>query len=307
MLDLGWHWPLIPSILRLAFEHAIGLRWLAQLPPEAAASDGGWAEVLFSGGWFGLLVLAGLFGLSLFGLYLVIDQGLALRRRELMPAELSEQLRQLLGQGRLKEADQLCRRAPCALTHVVLGGLAEVDYGWLSVEKGLEETTAEQSAALYRRIEYLQLIGNIAPMLGLLGTVGGMIMAFRQVAVSQGAAGAPELAAGIYSALVTTVGGLLIAIPALGAFAVLRNRVDQLVAELAYVTQHVYAPLRRRLPQASGPAAAASAGVTEGSGLSGAVQSSAPRPAPTRPAKGSTSGGVPPAADGSGAGRETAR
>ncbi len=299
MLDLGLFWPLMPPAVPLTSDFLIDIVWFAQLPPEPA-SDGGWSEVLFSGGWFGLLVLAGLFGLSLFGLYLVIDQGLALRRRELMPADLSEQLRQLLAQGRLKEAEQLCRGAPCALTHVVLGGLAEVEYGWQSVEKGLEETTAEQSAALYRRIEYLQLIGNIAPMLGLLGTVGGMIMAFRQVAVSQGAAGAPELAAGIYSALVTTVGGLLIAIPALGAFAVLRNRVDQLVAELAYVTQHVYAPLRRRLPLASGPSGGAG-------GASGAVQTAAPRGAPPRSAKGSSTGGAPPAADGSGSGREAAR
>jgi biopolymer transport protein ExbB len=296
MADLGLFRPLMPSASPLANVPAIDIGWFAQVASEAA-SVGGWSEVLFSGGWFGLLVLAGLFGLSLFGLYLVIDQGLALRRRELMPAELSDQLRQLLGQGRLKEADQLCRGSPCALTHVVLGGLAEVEYGWSSVEKGLEETTAEQSAVLYRRIEYLQLIGNIAPMLGLLGTVGGMIMAFRQVAVSQGAAGAPELAAGIYSALVTTVGGLLIAIPALGAFAVLRNRVDQLVAELAYVTQHVYAPLRRRLPLASGAAG----------GTSSAGQPPVTAGASQRPAKGSSSGGLPPAADGAGAGREPAR
>jgi biopolymer transport protein ExbB len=84
-------------------------------------------------------------------------------------------------------------------------------------------------------------------MLGLLGTVAGMIIAFRQVAVSQGSAGAGDLASGIYSALVTTVAGLLIAIPALGALAIFRNRIDQLMAESAYVAQQVIAPLRRRL------------------------------------------------------------
>jgi biopolymer transport protein ExbB/TolQ len=63
------------------------------------------------------------------------------------------------------------------------------------------------------------------PFLGLLGTVSGMILAFREVAVSSGSAGAGQLAGGIYSALVTTVAGLLIEIPALGAFAVLRNTV----------------------------------------------------------------------------------
>ncbi len=67
-----------------------------------------------------------------------------------------------------------------------------------------------------RRIEYLSVIGNIAPMVGLLGTVTGMIFAFQQVATTRGAAGAGDLAEGIYQALVTTVGGLVVAIPALG-------------------------------------------------------------------------------------------
>jgi biopolymer transport protein ExbB len=87
-------------------------------------------------------------------------------------------------------------------------------------------------------------------MLGLLGTVAGMIVAFREVALSQGTAGAGQLASGIYSALVTTVAGLLIAIPALGAFAIFRNKIDELVSEMAYSAQHVFGPIRRRLPGA---------------------------------------------------------
>jgi biopolymer transport protein ExbB len=98
------------------------------------------------------------------------------------------------------------------------------------------------------------VIGSLAPMLGLLGTVTGMLMAFQEVATSQGKAGAADLAEGIYQALVTTVVGLIIAIPALGAFAVFRNRVDGLVAEAAYMVQHAFGPLKRR---GSAPAVAA--------------------------------------------------
>ncbi len=94
-------------------------------------------------------------------------------------------------------------------------------------------------------------------MCGLLGTVTGMIFAFQQVAVSQGTAGASQLAAGIYSALVTTVCGLVVAIPSLGAFAIFRNRIDQLIAETAYMAQHVFSPVRRRasrvVPRPAGP------------------------------------------------------
>ena len=132
------------------------------------------------------------------------------------------------------------------LSFVLLHGLAEVEGGWAAVEKALEDATAEQSARLFRKIEYLSVIGNLAPMVGLLGTVTGMIFAFQQVATTQGSAGAGELAEGIYQALITTVGGLVVAVPSLGAFAIFRNRVDQLVAEAAYAAQHVFAPLKRR-------------------------------------------------------------
>jgi biopolymer transport protein ExbB len=83
-------------------------------------------------------------------------------------------------------------------------------------------------------------------MVGLLGTVTGMLLAFKQVADTEGHAGAAQLADGIYQALVTTVVGLIIAIPSLGAFALLRSRVDQLVAEAAYAALHALAPLKQR-------------------------------------------------------------
>jgi biopolymer transport protein ExbB len=132
------------------------------------------------------------------------------------------------------------------LAYVLLQGFGESHSGWPAIEKALEDALADQAARLLRKIEYLSVIGNIAPMIGLLGTVTGMIFAFQKVATTQGAAGAGELAEGIYQALVTTVGGLLVAIPSLAAFAVLRNRVDQLVAEAAGVVHRVCRPLRRR-------------------------------------------------------------
>ncbi|GIW98071.1 MAG: TolQ-type transporter [Pirellulaceae bacterium] len=210
---------------------------------------GGFWDIILSGGWFGTTVLIVLVVLSMVAVYLIVEQMLVLRRNEVMPAGLAEEVRQLLAAGRLKEADAACRRRPSPLSFVLLSGIAELDFGWQAMEKAMEDAVAEQAAKLFRRIEYLSVIGNLAPMCGLLGTVTGMILAFQQVAVNQGMAGAADLAEGIYSALVTTVAGLIVAIPALGAFAVLRNRVDQRIAETAYLAQHVFAPLRRRAVQ----------------------------------------------------------
>ena len=215
---------------------------------SSQAADDTFFEILFSGGPLGVGIMIALILMSILAMYLVIDQWLTLRRKDLMPNELNENVRQLLSQGKLKDADQACRSQPCPLSYVLASGIAEIEYGWPAVEKSLEDALAEQAARMYRKLEYLSVIGNLAPMLGLLGTVAGMILAFREVALSQGTAGAGQLASGIYSALITTVAGLLIAIPSLGAFAVFRNRIDEITSEMATAAQQAFGPIRRRLP-----------------------------------------------------------
>lgn len=224
---------------------------MAEGPEDGAETTGGFWSVVLSGGVFGTIILVVLVVLSMIAVYLIVEQVVTLRRQEVMPKGMGEQVRQLLSQGKLQDAGELCRKKPSPLSFVLLSGLSEIDFGWQSMEKAMEDAVSEQAAKLYRKIEYLSVIGNLAPMCGLLGTVTGMIFAFQQVAVSQGTAGAADLAEGIYSALVTTVAGLVVAIPALGAFAVLRNRIDQLIAETAYMAQHVFSPVRRRASQVS--------------------------------------------------------
>ena len=220
----------------------------APTPTESPADESpkGFMQIVFSGGWAGFLIILLLLGLSLTAAYLVFEQLMTLRRSDIIPAGLGERFRELLAAGKVTEAEALCREQPSLLSFVLLNGLSEIEGGWTAVEKALEDATAEQSARLYRKIEYLSVIGNIAPMVGLLGTVIGMIFAFHQVAISRGSAGAGDLAEGIYQALVTTVGGLIVAIPSLGAFAVFRNRVDQLVVEASYMAVHAFAPLKKR-------------------------------------------------------------
>jgi biopolymer transport protein ExbB len=214
-------------------------------------------EILFSGGPLGIANMLVLIGLSLTAVYLVFDNALVIRKRELIPEGLSEQVRDLVTAGEPAAAVALCRTKPTFLSFVLLQGLSEIDGGWSEVEKAMEDATAEQAARLFRKIEYLSVIGNIAPMVGLLGTVTGMLLAFKQVADTEGNAGAAQLADGIYQALVTTVVGLIIAIPALGAFALFRSRVDQFVAEAAYAALHALSPLKQRRAEKPPPLAIA--------------------------------------------------
>ena len=233
------------------FPHTVWGQSKSAAPPVPKVDTGqtapqGFFDIVFAGGWIGGIILLLLFALSLTAVYLVIDHFISIRRNTMMPDGLADKVQQLLVGGKLREADQACREQPSFLAFVLVHGLAEVEGGWNAIEKAVEDALAEQSARLLRKIEYLSVIGNIAPMVGLLGTVMGMILAFQRVAVTQGSAGAADLAEGIYQALVTTVGGLIVAIPSLGAFAVFRNRVDQFVAEAAYLAQHVFTSLKRR-------------------------------------------------------------
>ena len=242
----------VACLLALAsLEHGARARAADLVPDDPAVKNGaapaesdspeGILTILKAGGPVGMVIIL----LSVAAVALVVEHVMTIRERVLMPPGLGDGVRRLLAQGQLSPARQTCRAKPSFLAYVLEAGLAEAEDGWPAVEKAMEDAAADQSARLFRKIEYLSVIGNIAPMLGLLGTVIGMIFAFREVADTQGAARAADLAQGIYLALVTTVEGLIVAIPSLAAFAVFRNRVDQLVAEAAYVAQHVFAPLKR--------------------------------------------------------------
>jgi biopolymer transport protein ExbB len=257
---------------------------LAQAGGGDETQQAGFFDILLSGGVVGLIILLVLFGLSIAAAYLLFDQIMTLRRSEILPEGVSDTVRQALLTGRPAEADAACRRAPSVLSVVVLSGLSELEFGWHEVEKAVEDSLAQQAARLMRRIEYLSVIGNIAPMVGLLGTVTGMIFAFQQVASTRGAAGAGDLAEGIYQALVTTVGGLIVAIPSLAIYAVCRNRVDSMVAEVAYQSQHALSPIKRR-PTSR----------TRSAGTATAAAQARPTPTQTRPpSDGESKGRQPP-------------
>lgn len=233
----------LPVIDRLAIQTLFAQK--ALLAQETAGD--GLLEIVFSGGWIGFLIVLLLVALSMLALALGVEHLITIRREALAPPGLAEQVARSLKELNLQAAAKACQQQPSFLASILRQALGDVDGGWPAVEKTLEDASAAQAARLFRKIEYLSVIGNIAPMVGLLGTVVGMIFAFQEVANTQGAARAGELASGIYQALVTTVGGLLVAIPSLAAFAVFRNRVDGLVAETAMTALQALQPLKRAL------------------------------------------------------------
>lgn len=206
---------------------------------ESGALDYTLLQLIQFGGIVGYIIIF----LSLVAVALIIDDLLLLRRKVLLPADEIEELRDLIDAGRGAEIVAGPPRSSF-VGAMAISGLREADRGYEAVVKGMEDAADEVAGRLLRRIEYLNVIANVSPMLGLLGTVLGMVAAFNQISVSAGGADPRLLAAGIFQALMTTVMGLTVAIPAFFAFSLFRNRVDALAAEAAARAEDVMSPLR---------------------------------------------------------------
>lgn len=198
-------------------------------------------DILDAGGAIGYVIIA----LSIVMVALLVQHLLTVRRAAMMPRGLADEVHDLLSQGKIADAEEACRQHPSVLARMLSAGLADVRIGYAAVEKAMEDAATEQAARLLRRVEYLSTIGTIAPMIGLLGTVWGMILAFLEFETKANPQ-VSELAPGIYRALVTTLFGLMVAVPALAAYSIFRNRIDERIAETALLAEHVFADYKRR-------------------------------------------------------------
>jgi biopolymer transport protein ExbB len=128
--------------------------------------------------------------------------------------------------------------------------LARISSGYPQAVEAMQEVGEEENMRLDHRLSYLALIGTVCPMFGLLGTVDGMVQSFNVIATAS--AGAPNptlLAGGISKALVTTLVGLWLAIPAIAAFNILRNRIARLVLEVGIVSENLMSRFQNVGPQ----------------------------------------------------------
>lgn len=169
---------------------------------------------------------------------LVVMNIMQIRRDTLLPPEFVENFEQKLAAKDYQGAYDQARNDDSFVARVLAAGLSKLNRGYEEAIEGMQEVGEDENMALEHRLSYLALIGSIAPMLGLMGTVHGMIMSFQEIAESAGGTPDPKkLADGISTALFTTLEGLVIAIPALIAYSLLRNRVARFVLEVGIVSE----------------------------------------------------------------------
>jgi biopolymer transport protein ExbB len=196
-------------------------------------------EQIEEGGW--VMVPLGL--CSIATLYLIGDGVMRTSRKRVSPAGHEQTVKALFRQGDYVGAYNFCKENPSPLTNVLRVGISLLGDGKQIAEEGMMGELSKENSQMQTQISYLSVMGVCTPMIGLVGTVTGMIKAFATL----GAAGIGDpsgLSAAIGEVLVATASGLIVAIPAFGAFYFLRNRAAAAVHHVQDVVNGIF----RKMP-----------------------------------------------------------
>jgi biopolymer transport protein ExbB len=168
---------------------------------------------------------------------LLVMNILTARRENVLPVALVEGFEAQLNEKKYQDAYEIAKADESFLGQVLSAGLAKLSSGYDQAIEAMQEVGEEENMKLEHKLSYMALIGTISPMVGLLGTVQGMIRSFSVIANSPTTPKPSELAEGISTALFTTLVGLFIAIPAIAIYNILRNRIARLVLEVGIVSE----------------------------------------------------------------------
>lgn len=179
-------------------------------------------------GLIGLFLLC----LSVYFTALVIRLFMEFRVGEAVPVALVERLETAIREKKFQEAYDACKDSDSFLARLVRTGIANLPNGKAEAKESMQAMSDEVVSAMEMKISYLAIIGTLGPMIGLVGTIWGMILSFQEIATAAGAQPRPEkVAEGISTALFITLEGVSLAVPAIFFFAFFRNRIAQISLE----------------------------------------------------------------------------
>lgn len=167
----------------------------------------------------------------------IILNGLALRRSAMMPDALVQNFEAALNEKNYQGAYEMAKADESFLGALLSAGMSKLQSGYDAAEEAMNEAGSDEAMKLEHRLSYVALIGSIAPMVGLLGTVDGMIKSFRVIEQSGTTPDPAQLAGGISTALITTIIGLWLAIPAICGFGIYKNRLARLLYDVGAVSE----------------------------------------------------------------------
>ncbi len=231
-------------LLSLFLTPALGLLSVATAAAQEHAKQESVITTILHSGAMGIFIWLCILTTSVIMVTLIIQLALSMQKTKLAPPPLVDSLRQLIGSGNYQEAWETCNANKNYLANVLKAGLSRIGRGKEAVESGLAEHGLREATLLRTRNSYLSVIGVVSPMIGLLGTVIGMMGAFSVLGAS-GMGNPKELAGKISEVLLATASGLFIAIPAFVAYYIFRNMsqasivyaddiVNQLIMDIPY-------------------------------------------------------------------------
>lgn len=189
---------------------------------------GTWFDIIRQGG----ILMWPIMATSVVALAISIERFFSLRRATIDTREFMDNIRNVLRQNRIAEALQMCEETQGPISRIMKAGILKHDKSKADIREAIEDAGHLEVPRLERYLSALATCANIAPLIGLLGTVQGMIKAFAQIQHKQGQVNPSDLAEGIGNALVTTAAGLCVAIPTLIVFNYFVSRVENMVLEM---------------------------------------------------------------------------
>ena len=202
------------------------------LGPASQAASGAESQSLLDAmllsGWVMIPILL----LSILAIYLFIERMLTIRRAKADPEIITDRVRDYVHAGDIEGALAYCDSENTPITHILRQGLERLGRPISEIQDAVQAAGKHEAFELEKRTDLLATVAGIAPMLGFLGTVTGMIDAFQEVQRLQGNVNPSVLAGGIWEALLTTAAGLVVGIIALAFYNFLRGRIDRLVNDM---------------------------------------------------------------------------
>ena len=232
-------------VLGLAVEPALAQEAAEDVAPgmtletEAAparAEQPGFIQIVTGAGALGIILWFAIFAASIAGIALIVDSFITIRATKIAPDDLVSEVRTSMEQGDVMKALKHCEDTPVPLSNILSAGFTNVEEGFEAIQDAVAVAADLEGEKLMQRVNYLNVVGNLAPMLGLLGTVQGMIFAFATLATEAGGAQQAMLALNISQALFTTAAGLAIAVPAVAFFYYFRNKATTIILNMEGTT-----------------------------------------------------------------------
>jgi biopolymer transport protein ExbB len=192
-----------------------------------AIGDGTLIDLILKGGVFMYPIIF----CSIIALAVFLERLWVLRRKNILPDEFIRSVGELLRQEKVSEALFLCQGDTSSISNIFAAGLKSIGRGMWLVKEAVEDRGGREAVILEKRVGILATIANLTPLLGLLGTVWGMIKTFNVISI-QGVGDPAALSGGIAEALITTATGLCVAIPTLVCHRIIRDKAESLIFEM---------------------------------------------------------------------------